>query len=202
MLKQLGITVAVFFLSVAAFCQDNRFDISIGGAYAINRQTSGNGIDLRPTDEAGWLATARMRLSERNSFQFNYGHTKNGYEFTAPPFQYVVQTTMAEFTGSYVYNFAPRGKFEPFLMAGAGVLVFTPGSTYVNTTLSGFGAVREDRAAVLYGGGLDYAVYKRIALRFQYRGLFYSTPDFHVSSLFVGGKTHTAEPAFGVVFKF
>jgi opacity protein-like surface antigen len=202
MLKQLGIALAVLFLTTAALCQENHFDVSIGGAYAFNRQTSANSIDLRPTDEAGWLASARVRLSERHSFQFNYGHTKNGYEYTAPPFQYVVQTTMAEFTGAYVYNFAPRGKFQPFVTAGGGVLVFTPGVTYVNTVISGFGAVREERPAFVYGGGVDYAVYKRIALRLQYRGLFYSNPDFHVSSLFVGGKTHTAEPAFGVVFKF
>jgi len=202
MLKQLGIVVAIVSLTTVALCQDHRFDVSIGGAYAFNRQSSGNGIDLRHSDEAGWLATARLRMSERHSFQFNYGHTKNGYEYTAPPFQYAVQTTMAEFTGTYIYNFAPRGKFEPFVTAGGGVLVFTPGSTYVNTALSGFGAVREERPAFVYGAGVDYAVYKRIALRFQYRGLLYSNPDFHVSSLFVGGKTHTAEPAFGVVFKF
>ena len=158
MLKQLGIVVAVLFLATTALCQENRLDVSIGGAYAFNRQSSGNGIDLRPSDEAGWLATARLRVSERHSFQFNYGHTKNGYEYTAPPFQYAVQTTMAEFTGKYIYNFAPRGKFEPFVTAGGGVLVFTPGLTYVNTVISGCGAVRDERRACVYGAGLEYAV--------------------------------------------
>jgi len=202
MLKQLGIAVAVLFLTTAALCQDNRFDVSVGASYAINRQTSANGIDQRPTDETGLLGSIRYRFNPRSSFQFNYGHTKNAQEYTAAPFQYVVQSTVAEFTGAYVYNFARRGKFEPFMTAGGGVLVFTPGSTYVNTTLSGFGAQREDRTTFLYGAGLDYAVYKRLGLRVQYRGLLYSNPDFHVHSLFVGGLTHTAEPAIGVVFKF
>jgi opacity protein-like surface antigen len=202
MLKQLGIAVAVLCLTAAGLCQENHFDVSLGGTYAFSKQSSGNGIDLKPTAASGFLATVRLRFRPSSSFQFNYGRTKDRQVYTAAPFTYSVQSTIAEFTGEYIYNFAPHGKFEPFLMGGAGVLVFTPGETFVNTSLSGFGAVRQYRPAVLYGGGVDYAVYKRIGIRVQYRGLVFSNPDFNVHSLFIGGKGHMAEPAVGVVYKF
>ena len=202
MLKQLGIAVAVLCLTTAALCQDNHYDAALGGTYALNKQATGNGIDLAPKNAAGFLASLRVRFSPSSSFQLNYGHTKNEQVYTASPFAYSVQATIAEFTGEYIYNFAQRGKFEPFVMGGGGVLVFTPGQTFVNTTLSGIGVVRQYRPAILYGGGLDYAVYKRIGLRFQYRGMVFSNPDFKVPSLFIGGKGHMAEPSVGVVFKF
>ena len=202
MLKRLGMASAILLLTTVGVCQDHHFDASIGGTYALSKQSSGNGIDLKPTNAAGFLGSIRVRFSPSSSFQFNYGHTKDEQVYSASPFVYSVQSTIAEFTGAYVYNFAPRGKFEPFVTGGAGVLVFTPGETFVNTSLSGFGAMRQYRPAFLYGGGVDYAAYKRIAVRVQYRGLIFSNPDFHSPSLFIGGKGHMAEPAVGVVFKF
>jgi opacity protein-like surface antigen len=202
MLKQLGIAVAVVCLTTAALCQDNNYDASLGATYNFSKQSSGNSIGLAPTTAAGLLASLRVRFTPRSSFQLNYGHAKNEQVYTASPFVYSVQSTMAEFTGEYIYNFARQGRFEPFVMVGGGVLVFTPGETFVNTTLSGFGPTRQYRPAVLYGGGVDCDVYKRFALRLQYRGLLFSNPDFNARSLFIGGKGHVAEPAVGVVFKF
>ena len=63
MLKQLGIVVAIVSLTTMALCQDHRFDVSIGGAYAFNRQSSGNGIDLRPGSKEKENDVCGLRLS-------------------------------------------------------------------------------------------------------------------------------------------
>ena|SRR5215467_13264451 len=202
MRKHLNVVLVLLFVSAAAFGQEHRFDVSFGGTYAIYTHASENGIDQDPTNAFGFLGTVRARFGPHHSFQFNYGHTRNSQNYTAPPFQFAVQSVQAEFSGSYIYNFAPRGKFEPFVTVGAGALVFTPEETFVNDVLAGFGATREYRPAFLYSGGFDYPIYKRFSARVQYRGLVYSNPDFNVSRIFVGGKAHTAEPGVGIVFKF
>ena len=46
------------------------------------------------------------------------------------------------------------------------------------------------------------AVTPHLALRFQYRGLFYRAPNFNNPNLFTGSRGHLAEAAGGLVIKF
>jgi hypothetical protein len=43
---------------------------------------------------------------------------------------------------------------------------------------------------------------KHIALRAEYRGFVYKTPDFEMTSLKVDKYTHSAVPSAGLVFRF
>ena len=67
----------------------------------------------------------------------------------------------------------------------------------------------QTEAALLYGGGVDYKLPWKFALRLQYRGLYYNNPNFKVNTLnggaisFVAGnRGHMAEPSVGLVFRF
>ena len=74
--------------------------------------------------------------------------------------------------------------------------------------------MKQTEFAVLYGAGLDYRFLSNIrrfkesdlvphlALRFQYRGLFYRAPSFKNPTLFTGRQGHLAEAAGGLVIKF
>jgi len=64
------------------------------------------------------------------------------------------------------------------------------------------GATTETKGAFLYGGGVDYDLMKRLALRVEYRGLVYKAPSFNVAGLDADKFTHLAQPSAGLVFRF
>ena len=90
-------------------------------------------------------------------------------------------------------------KLKPFLLAGSGALVFDPRN---GTGTSIAGAQRQAKAAFLYGGGVDYDLTHHLALRAEYRGLVYKTPDFNVPALNADKVTHLAQPSAGIVIRF
>ncbi len=199
-----GITtaVALFLLTTIGLGQSNRFDVSLGPAAIASKQSSGNGVVQTPTNSRGFLASLRLRLGPKGSLEVNYGRAKNDQKYSGPPLDYRVHSTVAEFTGAVLFSPFETKKLEPFVLGGAGVLVFTPQTTFVNSIEIPIGADRQTPVAFLYGGGADYRFYHRLAVRLQYRGLFYKAPDFKVRNLNTGAYGHLAEPSVGIVFKF
>lgn len=197
----------VLFLSLSlagsAFAQKSgHFDLSLSGGAAFSKQSQGSGVTLDPTNNVNIVASLRIKFARNSGLEFNYGRLKNSQLYTVPGLHFRIQSTVTEWTGAYVFRPAPRGKFAPFLFAGAGALVFNPDDTQVEGVEASIGADRQYKPAFLYGGGVDYRLYWRFALRAQYRGLFFSSPDFKVSTLFTGARGHMAEPSVGLVFNF
>jgi hypothetical protein len=217
MLRRSGIAMAAFFLLTSVgWAQDNTYDISLGGAAVLNKQSTGNGTVVTPTNSGAVLITGRYRFSEHSSVEINYSHTANSQIYFAAPLTYRIQGTIAEYSGAYVFSFHQSEKIEPFVFAGAGVLVFYPsyGSNTINDVQTYLPATRQNRPAFLYGGGFDWRIFSSVplvrrasvtnhlALRLQYRGLVYKAPDFRVQNLFTGARGHMAEPSVGIVVKF
>lgn len=204
MLKKAGMVCAVWLLLTSlGLAQENRFDIFLGAASAFSKQSSGNGATLTPTTNLGIITSARIRINAYNALAFNYGHVLNSQKYSAPPFDFRIHNTVGEYTFAYVLTPMETKKFEPFLTVGIGWLRFNPDSnSLVNGIQAFIGQQTQSRTTYLYGGGLDYKVLSRLAVRFQYRGLVYTAPDFKVSGLFTGSKGHLAEPSVGIVFKF
>jgi opacity protein-like surface antigen len=89
----------------------------------------------------------------------------------------------------------PAVKFvSPFVLAGGGAMFFDPREGSVSN--------EQTRGAFVYGGGFDVPMANHIALRAQYRGFVYKTPDFETTSLKVDKYTHSAVPPAGLVFDF
>jgi opacity protein-like surface antigen len=203
MVKKAGITAAaLFLLTSVGMAQDNRFDVSLNVVGVLSKHSEGSGIVLAPTQAGGFLGTIRLRFTPKASVEMNYGRTKNAQIYSAPPFDFRIQSTVSEFTGAFLFSPFQTAKLEPFLVAGTGVLVFNPDATFINSNPGSLGAVRQNEIAWLYGVGADYRFFSRFSLRLQYRGLFYSAPDFRVTRLFTGSKGHMAEPSAGIVFRF
>jgi hypothetical protein len=217
MLRRSGITIAAFFLLTSiGWAQDNTYEVSLSGSAVVNKQSTGNGTVLTPTNSGAVLITGRYRFSEHSSVEINYSHTSNSQIYLASPLTYRIQGTIAEYSGAYVFSFHQSEKIEPFVFAGAGALVFYPGysSNTVNGLQTYLPASQQTRPAFLYGGGLDWRIFSsvpiirrstltnHVALRLQYRGLFYKAPDFNVQNLFTGARGHMAEPSVGIVVKF
>ena len=135
MLKRAGIAVAGLLLFVATGLaqEDGRFDISLSGVGVIPSNASGHAIDLKPTNSGAPLISFRFRFNAKHSVVANFSSTHDSQIYTLGADIYRVQSTITEFSAAYVYNPIQIGKFEPFLLAGAGSLSFNPGNTFINT---------------------------------------------------------------------
>jgi len=215
MFKKAGLAVAALFVlaSTAVGQAGNRFDVALGFEGVFPKQTSANGIVLSPTNSGGFLGTFRWRFAEKHSIEINYARTNDSQIYKTPN-TFRIQSNVTEWTGAYVFSPMETKKFEPFVFGGAGILVFNPFSTFVNTVQVPVPSTRQTEFAVLYGVGVDYRVFSSVpglrkaalaphlALRIQYRGLFYKVPNFNNPNLFTGSRGHLAEAAAGLVIKF
>jgi outer membrane immunogenic protein len=205
-MRTAGLAITVLALACIASAQEqNRFDFSINGAGVFSKtaSSSSGSITDNPTKSVAFIGTFRFHLSPKHAVEVNVGRTRNSQIFSVPPNSFRVLSSITEFTGDYVFTPFSARKFQPFLVAGGGALRFNPGNTYIDTFPASFGAASQTSLAFLYGGGVDYPVWRRLAVRLQYRGLLYKEPDFHVPSLlFTGTEGHMAEPSVGIVLKF
>ena len=221
MLKKAGLlTATLLLLTSLGLGQDGHYDVSANAAAVFTKQSDGNGIAQSATNGSDYFATIRLKFKPKHSVAFNYGRAKDSQVYQTG-FDFHILTNITEYTGAYLYNPLKKGRFEPFVLAGAGALVFNPQSTWVvlpnftnnvpNRVQIDLGAVKQTEIAFLYGVGVDYQLprFARFALRLQYRGFLYDAPDFKVNtasggavSLFTGAKWHMAEPSIGLVFRF
>jgi len=220
MLKKAELIAAalLLFTSLGVSQDKGHFDASINSAAVFTRASSGNGVQQSATIGLDYFATFRLRFKPKHSLIFNYGRAKNSQVYQTN-FDYHVLTRTTEYSGAYVYNLFEKGKFQPFVLVGAGALGFYPSSTWLvlpdfvsgvpNRVQINLNARKQTALAYLYGGGVDYRLPWRFALRLQYRGLLYNAPDFKVNptsgsavNFSTGSKGHMAEPSVGLVFRF
>jgi opacity protein-like surface antigen len=183
---------------------DARFDVGLAysGVFSKTSAPSTGTVSLKPTTSGAVLATFRYHFNHTHGVEVNFGHTSNSQVFSVPPDTFRVNAGITEFSAAYVLSPFHTKRIDPFLFAGGGALRFNPVNQYIDGSKSSFGAGSQRPLAVLYGAGVDYRLWKAIAVRVQYRGLFYKTPDFRVPSLFTGVNGHMAEPTAGLVIKF
>jgi opacity protein-like surface antigen len=175
-------------------------EISAQGTGFLTKDSSGNGINQHATDTGGFLLSYRYHFNRWLAADASYGHARNAQQNFTSSGPFSVQANVHQATGALVVT-VPRRVFRvhPYLLAGAGALVFDP-----TGNAGGFisGAQSQSRAAFVYGVGADYDLSIHFALRAEYRGFVYGRPDFDLASLHSGATTHTAEPSAGIVFRF
>jgi opacity protein-like surface antigen len=188
-------------LSMAASAQENRSEISLQGGGLFTKSTTGNGTSYSTTESGGVLGTYRYHLNRWISVEGAYGYSVNTQKYSLSSGAFRIQSGIHDFTGSLVLNLPSHrhSRINPYLLAGGGALRFAPTNDQFNT-LSG--AQGQTRGAFVYGVGMNYAIYKGLSLRAEYRGLVYSTPDFGFGALATNSLTHTAVPTVGLSFRF
>lgn len=203
--KAFSAAALVFMFAAVSAAQDvSRFDASInwGEVFSQTTRTSIGNTSVVPTNSPLLLGTLRFRFNRMHSVEANVGRVVGSQIFVLPPDNYRVQTTTLEYSGAYVFSPFHFEKLEPFVFAGGGALRFTPGNTFIDGFQSSFGAARQTGMAFLYGGGVNYPLWKRLALRLQYRGLIFKQPDFHVQQFTTGARAQMPELSIGLVVKF
>jgi opacity protein-like surface antigen len=220
MLKKAALITAALFLftSLGLTQDDGRFDASFNGGPVFTKSTSGNGIQQSATAGSNFFGTFRFKFKPRASLEFNFGSARNSQIYQSNV-DFHTLDSIRELSGTFVYNLYEKGKFQTFVLAGAGALRFSPKTTWLilpdfvagvpNRVLTPLNTSNQTGVTYIFGGGVDYRLPWRFALRLQYRGLVYNAPDFNVTavsgssvSLATGTKAFMSEPSVGIVFKF
>src|SRR5467141_5396570 len=203
MIRKVVVTAILGILVTASgtMAQEGRWqEIGVLGTGFFTKDSSGNGINQHATDTGGFLLNYRYHFNRWLAADASYGYARNTQQNFTSSGPFSVQANVHQATGALVVT-APRRIFRlnPFVLAGAGALIFDP-----TGNAGGFvsGAQSQSRAAFVYGGGADYELSKHFTLRAEYRGSVYGRPDFDLAALHSGATAHTAQPSAGIVFRF
>jgi len=194
--KSFAAVVAVAeLLALPAFSQETpaRQEASVQAFGSFVKTTTDNGVQQNATNSGGILGSYRFFFNDHNGVELNYGYALNTQNYALATGTTGLNAHSHEATAAYVLRF-PTRRFTPFVLAGAGALVFDP-----NNVPS---ADMQARPAFLYGGGADFNITNRVFFRAGYRGLLYNSPNFDVPALNVDRLTHRAEPFGGIGYRF
>ena len=197
--KNLVVTWIVGIASVAlpAFSQSEnpeKNEVSVQAFGSFVKSTTNNGIENNATNSGGVLASYRYFFSAHNGVEANYGYSLNTQSYSSTNGALGVKSYSHEISAAYVFRM-PMRKFTPFVLAGAGGLIFDP-KDFV-------GASSQARAAFVYGGGADFNLSHHVFVRAEYRGFVYNSPTYGLTALAGADRiTHRAEPSLGFGYRF
>jgi opacity protein-like surface antigen len=200
-MRKAALAVSVVLISLAAAAQESRSEFSLQGTGFFTSSTNSNGISYDSTESAGFLTTYRYHMNHWASIEGAYGFSADSQKYLLSSELFRIQSNIHQLTGSLVLSVPTRGhsRLSPYVLAGGGALLFSPTGNQFNS-LSG--AQTQAKGVFVYGVGMNYAIRKGIALRAEYRGLVYGTPDFGFGALTTNTVTQTAEPSIGISFRF
>jgi opacity protein-like surface antigen len=181
-------------MSLAAFAQEDytayKSDATVQGLGSFVKGTTQNGIKQDSTNSGGVLGTYRYWFNRHSGVEANYAWTTNTEKYN----QFGIDNNSHEISAAYVYRM-PMKRWSPFVLAGAGALVFDPKNFSA--------ASRQTRAAFVYGGGADVNLTNHLFVRAEYRGFVYNSPTYDLASLKgLDRVTHRAEPSVGFGWRF
>ena len=158
------------------------------------KRTTSNGVDQSATNSGGVVASYRFFFNVHSGVEANYGYALNTQNFLSASGSLGVKTNSHEVSGAYAFRI-PLRRFQPFVLAGAGALVFDP------RDLPGAGS--QTRATFLYGGGADFNISRHVFMRAEYRDFVYSSPTYNLPSLDGTDRiTQRAEPSIDFAYRF
>src|SRR6202163_2255451 len=178
-----GILGAVLLLASSARAKDEfpRHEIGVQGTGFFTKNSQQNGTLQHTTDTGGFMVNYRFHINGWLAAEANYGYDRNTQQNFTPGGNFGIQANMHQATGALVVNLPVYvARMRPYVLAGAGALVFDPTSNN-----GGFVPVAQSqtRAAFVYGGGVDYKLVRHVSLRLEYRGFVYNRPDFGIAAL-------------------
>ncbi|MGA2808407.1 MAG: outer membrane beta-barrel protein [Terracidiphilus sp.] len=198
------IAIIAFLLAVcvaAGRAQESRQDISISGnGYIEPFIASSTDVQVSANRAFGALVSYRFMLTPSSAIEANYGITyQNTIHYViSNTNHYDVLTRTQEISGAYVRSFNFR-KFNPFVEAGPGALIFLPIRNSGTTDLD----VKQATAiGGMYGAGVAYEISPSFDIRAEYRGFVTKVPTFGVTAYATNKWYNIYEPTIGVAYHF
>jgi opacity protein-like surface antigen len=197
--KRFMITAVAGIASIAlpAYAQSEdagKNEVSVQAFGSFVKTTTNNGTQNSATNSGGVLGSYRRFFNAHSGVEVNYGYALNTQGYLSSANAVGVRTYSHEVSGAYVFRL-PLAHFTPFVLAGAGALVFDP------TDFAG--AESQTRAAFVYGGGADFNLSRHVFVRAEYRGFVYNSPTYNLTDVVGADRiTHRAEPSIGFGYRF
>jgi len=193
----LGLVGGIVLTSLPAFSQEeglNRNEFTAQAFGSFLKTTTSNGVDQSATNSGGVLGSYRFLFNNHSGAEVDYGYSLNTQSYGLTGGNLGVKSYSHEFSAAYVFRY-PLKHWTPFVLAGAGGLLFDPKDTP--------GVSSQTRAAFVYGGGADVSLSTHLYVRAEYRGFVYNSPTYDLPS-FAGLDriTHRAEPSVGFGYRF
>jgi opacity protein-like surface antigen len=190
----------ITFSSTAPAQERDWHEISVQASGVVTRNSQGNDIVRHTTDSGGILINYRFHLNNWLAAEANYGYNRNTHQFFTSGGPFGVQANAHQTTGALVVTLPSAvNRAEPYILGGVGALTFDPRFSDLGT----IGAPRQQtRPAFVYGLGSNFNLTPNLALRLEYRGLVYRSPDFGMTMLNSRTTTHTAVPSVGFTVRF
>ena len=197
------IASVVFLLGVcvaAGRAQESRQDISISGTGLIEPFiASSTDVQVHSTPAYGALVSYRFMLTPSSALEANYGITyQNSITYYANPNTNHVLTRTQEISAAYVRTFNFR-KFNPFLEAGPGAMIFLPIRNSGTKTLD---VKQATGIGGMYGAGVAYEISPSFDIRAEYRGFITKVPTFGDSQFTTNKWYNIYMPTVGVAYHF
>jgi opacity protein-like surface antigen len=169
-------------------------EVSVQAFGSFVKSTTDNGIENKATDSGGVLGSYRHFFNAHNGVEADYGYSLNTQNYTSAAGALGVKSYSHEISAAYVFRM-PMRNFTPFVLAGAGGLIFDPNNFA--------GAGSQARAAFVYGAGADFNLSRRVFVRAEYRGFVYDSPTYDLAGLAGADRTtHRAEPSLGFGYRW
>jgi len=203
-MKKIALILCFLVICVAAGrAQESRQDVSISGTVLIEPfKASPTDTDVSADRAFGALVSYRFMLTPNSAVEANYGVTyQNTIHYViSNTNHYLVNTRTQEASFAYVRSFTFR-KFNPFVEAGAGGLIFLPIRNSETTNLD---VQQQTQAAALFGGGIAYEISPSFDIRAEYRGLVTKVPDFKDTKDYLNTNKwyQIYNPVIGVAYHF
>jgi outer membrane immunogenic protein len=184
-------------IALPAFSQSEdpgKNEVSVQALGSFVKSTTSDGIRNSATNSGGVLINYRRFFDTHNGIEVDYGYARSTQNFLSSNGESGVNSNSHEVSGAYVFRL-PLKRFTPFVLAGAGALIFDPRDFP--------GADSQTRAAFLYGGGADFNLSHHVFMRAEYRGFVYNSPTYNLTGLDGTDRiTHRAEPSIGFGYRF
>jgi len=171
----------------------SQFDINGAGFGNFTKSTSGNGLTQQQKTSVGFQVGFRHYRSPLFGWEISYSYNPARQEYGGTGYGYQ-SAQEHNASADYVVHMPLTHVVKPFALIGPSILFFRP--------LYGTALATSIRPAVSYGAGADIALFPRLGLRLQYRGLFYRAPDFEQAAYSTSSWTTQAQPMAGLYFKF
>jgi len=173
------IAIIAFLLAVcvaAGRAQESRQDVSLSGTGLIEPFIgSSTDVYVHSTPAYGALLSYRFMLTPSSAIEANFGITyQNSITYHTTPLVIPILTRNEEISAAYVRTFTYR-KFNPFLEAGPGAMIFLPIQNGHTTTHD---AKQQTGIGGLYGAGIAYEISPSFDIRAEYRGFITKVPTF------------------------
>jgi outer membrane immunogenic protein len=205
-MKKIALFLALLAAStVVGYAQESRQDVSISGTAFIEPYVfSPDDIGVNANRAFGALGSYRFMLTPSSALEANYGITyRNNIHYTGASLGTLgvnVNTRTQEISAAYVRSFNYK-RWNPFLEAGPGVLIFLP---IINEGTTTHDVKQQTTIAGFFGGGVAYEISPSFDIRAEYRGILTKVPNFNAApeNLTTNKFYQIYVPTIGVAYHF